>query len=203
MDDHAAHTGHPRRVSPRLYDGVAGALDRMGLAHLRADLSRGISGDVLEVGAGTGRQLPHHPPGTRVTATDPDAGALALAARRSPGTRTVVAAAEALPFDDGSFDWVVCALVLCTVREPAAALAEMRRVLRPGGRLRALEHVRSPNRALARAEEIVTPLWGAVAGGCHLDRATGETVAAAGFTGVTTRPHLGGNVLLLEAARGL
>lgn len=202
MDDRSAEEGRRRRISPRLYDGVAGALDRAGLARLRADLSRGLAGEVLEVGAGTGRQLPHHPPGARVTAADPDARALALAARRSPATRTVVAAAEALPFDDGSFDWVVCALVLCTVRDPAAALAEMRRVLRPGGRLRALEHVRSPNRALARAEELATPLWGAVAGGCHLDRATRDAVVAAGFADVTSRPHLGGNVLLLEAARG-
>ena len=202
MDHRSSDGGRRRRVSPRLYDGVAGALDRMGLAHLRTDLSRGLTGDVLEVGAGTGRQLAHHPPDARVTATDPDADALALAARRSPATRTVVAAAEALPFDDGSFDWVVCALVLCTVRDPGAALAEMRRVLRPEGRLRALEHVRSPNGALARAEQLATPLWGAVAGGCHLDRATGEAVAAAGFADVTTRPHLGGNVLLLEAARG-
>ena len=202
MDDRSAHEARRRRVSPRLYDGVAGALDRMGLAHLRADLSRGLTGDVLEVGAGTGRQLPHHPPGARVTATDPDPAALGLAARRSPATRVVVAAAEALPFEDGAFDWVVCALVLCTVRDPVAALAEMRRVLRPEGRLRALEHVRSPNRAVARAEELVTPLWGAVAGGCHLDRATREAVAAAGFADITARPHLGGNVLLLEAARG-
>jgi SAM-dependent methyltransferase len=195
MDD-SAHEARRRRVSPRLYDGLAGALDRMGLARLRADLSRGLAGDVLEVGAGTGRQLPHHPPWARVTATDPDA------ARRHPATRTAVAAAEALPFDDASFDWVVCALVLCTVRDPAAALSEISRVLRPGGRLRALEHVRSPSRALARAEELATPLWGAVAGGCHLDRDTRGNVAAAGFTDLTTRTHLGGNVLLLEAVRG-
>ncbi len=201
MDD-SAHDARRRRVSPRLYDGVAGALDHAGLARLRADLSRGIEGDVLEVGAGTGRQLPHHPPGARVTATDPDAGALALAARRSPATRTVVAAAEALPFDDAAFDWVVCALVLCSVRDPLAALAEMRRVLRPAGRLRALEHVRSPNRALARAEGLASPLWGAVAGGCHLDRDTRASLVAAGFAGVTARPHLGGNIVLLEAARG-
>ena len=202
MDDRSAHGERRRRVSPRLYDGVAGALDRMGLARLRADLSRGLAGDVLEVGTGTGRQLPHHPPGARVTATDPDAGALALAARRSPATRTAVAAAEALPFADASFDWVVCALILCTVRDPATALSEMHRVLRPGGRLRALEHVRSPTRALARAEELATPLWGAVAGGCHLDRDTRASVAAAGFADVTARPHLGGNIVLLEGARG-
>ena len=201
MNHRSAHEGRRRRVSPRLYDGVAGVLDLMGLARLRADLSRGLEGDVLEVGAGTGRQLPHHPPGVRATATDPDADALALAARRSPATRTVVAAAEALPFDDASYDWVVCALVLCTVRNPVGALAEIRRVLRPGGRLRALEHVRSPHSTVARAQSLANPLWGRVAGGCHLDRPTEETIAAAGFEVVERRAHLGGHVILLEAAR--
>ncbi len=191
-----------RRVPPRLYDGFVGALDRLGLGRLRDDLSRGLRGDVLEIGTGTGRQLAHHPPDARVTATDPDAASLALAARRAPAVRTVVAAAEALPFDDASFDWVVCALVLCTVGDPAAALTEMRRVLRPGGRLRVLEHVRSPRPALARAEELAGPLWSAIAGGCRLDRPTRETVVAAGFAPVEVRPHLGGNVILLEAGRG-
>ena len=196
-----ARRGSRRAPSPRLYDAFVGPLDRLGLARLRRDLSRGLGGDVLEVGVGTGRQLPHHPPEARVTGVDPDAAALRRAAARAPGARLVVAEAEALPFADASFDWVVGALVLCTVRDPVAALAEIRRVLRPGGRLRVLEHVRSPHPAVARAQSLADPVWGRLAGGCHLDRPTQETIAAAGFVVVERRAHLGGHVILLEAAR--
>jgi SAM-dependent methyltransferase len=190
------------RVSPYLYDAVTGLLDHLGLARLRRDLSRDLTGDVLEVGVGTGRQLTHHPRGTRVTAVEPDRAALARAGRRSPGARLVVAEAEALPFADASFDRVVFALVLCSVRDPAAALSEARRVLRPGGRLRVLEHVRSPNPTIARAQELANPLWGAMAGGCRLDRPTRELVLAAGFTETGLRSHLRCHVILLEAERG-
>lgn len=171
----------------------------MGLARMRRALSRGIDGDILEVGVGTGRQLPYHPPGARVTAVDPDAAALRRAARRAPSVRLVAAPAEALPFADDSFDWVIFALVLCTVDDPPAALREVRRVLRPAGRLRILEHVRSPHPVIARAQELANPVWGRLAGGCRLDRATRQSVVAAGFSVVSERSHLGGHVILLEA----
>lgn len=190
-----------RRVAPRFYDIVVGALEVLGLARLRRDLSRGLEGDVLEVGVGTGRQLPHHPPDARVTAVDPDASSLALAARRRPGARLVVASAEALPFEDASFDWVVFALVLCTVSEPETALREAHRVLRPGGRLRVLEHVRSPFPLLARAQELASPAWSRLAGGCRLDRPTQELVEAARFTLIRRRAHLGAHVIALDARR--
>lgn len=148
---------------------------------------------------GTGRQLSHHPPGVSVTAVDPDVAVLRRAAGRVPRTRLVVARAEALPFPDDSFDWVIFALVLCTVRDPEAALREARRVLRPGGRLRVLEHVRSPCPALARAQALANPAWGVVAGGCHLDRDTRQNIVAAGFAVIRERSHLGGHVILLEA----
>jgi SAM-dependent methyltransferase len=182
-----------------LYDGVAGGLERLGLGRLRGDLSRGLAGRVLEIGVGTGRQLPHHPAGADVTGIDPDPAALGVARRRRPSARLVVARAEALPFGDDAFDWVVGALVMCTVDDPAAALREARRVLRPGGRLRLLEHVRSPHRPVARAQALASPLWGALAGGCRLDRPTRELVAAAGFAPAGEGRHLGGHVLLLEA----
>lgn len=143
-----------RDVEPRLYEGVVGLLDLLGLARLRSELSRGIEGDVLEVGVGTGRQLPHYPPGAHLTAVDPDVAALLRARRRAPDARLVVGEAEALPFADDSFDWVVFALVLCTVADPEASLGEARRVLRPGGRPRVLEHVCSPHRAVARAQRL-------------------------------------------------
>lgn len=105
-----------RNPPPRLY-GVVGCLNRLGLGRLRGDLSRGLHRDVLELGVGSGRNCPTSRPG-RSTGVDPDALALRLAARRSPATRPLVAEAEALPFDDDSFDWVVSALVVCTVRQP-------------------------------------------------------------------------------------
>ena len=174
-------------------------MDGLGLARLRRDLSRGLDGEILEVGVGTGRQLPYHPPGALVTAVDPDVAVLRRAARRAPRARLVVAPAEALPFPDDSFDWVIFALVLCTVRDPETALREARRVLRRGGRLRVLEHVRSPRPALARAQTLASPMWGALAGGCHLDRATRQSIVEAGFSLVREQPHLGGHVVLLEA----
>lgn len=148
---------------------------------------------------GSGRQLPHHPAGTTVTGVDPDGASLARAARRAPRARLVLGNAETLPFEDGSFDWVVAALVLCTVHDPAAALAEARRVLAPAGRLRVLEHVRSPHAGLARIQTLANPLWGALAGGCRLDRPTDDHIASAGFTVVSRRAHLGGHVIALEA----
>lgn len=203
MDDAPDPSLPPSRRGPPpwLYEGAVALLDRLGLERLRRDLSRGLDGLVLELGVGTGRQLVHHPPGALVTAVDPDAAALRLAGRRSPSTRLVVAEAEALPFGNASFDWVVSALVLCTVRDPDAALREARRVLRPGGRLRVLEHVRSPYPVLARAQALANPAWRAVAGGCRLDRPTPEYIVSAGFSLVSRRARLGGHVVLLEAKR--
>lgn len=186
-------------MGPRLYDGCVGLLEPLGLSRLRRELSRGLEGAVLEVGVGTGRQLPHHPGGVSVTAVDPDVAALRRAAGRAPRARLVVASAEALPFTDDSFDWVIFALVLCTVRDPGAALGEARRVLRPGGRLRVLEHVRSPLPALARAQAVANPVWGALAGGCRLDRDTRQAIVSAGFSVTSERPHLRGHVIVLEA----
>ncbi|WP_043709640.1 class I SAM-dependent methyltransferase [Corallococcus macrosporus] len=164
------------------YDAVMAPLGWLGLTAARRKLVRGLSGHVLEVGTGTGLALPGYPDTvTAVTAIDVDDAALARAQRRRPGARMLCANVEDLPFPAASFDAVVSSLVFCSVEAPARALAEIFRVLRPGGALRMLEHVRAPSPALATVQDLLTPAWMRVTGGCRLDRDTFDLVRRAGF----------------------
>ncbi|ATB44642.1 class I SAM-dependent methyltransferase [Corallococcus macrosporus] len=164
------------------YDAVMAPLGWLGLTAARRKLVRGLSGHVLEVGTGTGLALPGYPDTvTAVTAIDVDDAALARAQRRRPGARMLCANVEDLPFPAASFDAVVSSLVFCSVEAPARALAEIFRVLRPGGALHMLEHVRAPSPALATVQDLLTPAWMRVTGGCRLDRDTFDLVRRAGF----------------------
>lgn len=176
-----------RPVFARLYPRVARALDDSGLAEHRRRLLAGLSGEVVEVGAGPGGNFRHYPSGvTHVLAVEPEPRLRELAgsaATRAPVPVTVVSGvADRLPAPDHAADAVVFCLVLCSVPDVAAALAEARRVLRPGGRLHALEHVRADSPGLARVQRVLdATLWPALAGGCHVGRDTGAAIAAAGF----------------------
>ncbi|WP_253816748.1 class I SAM-dependent methyltransferase [Myxococcus xanthus] len=164
------------------YDAVMTPLGWLGLTAARRKLVRGLSGHVLEVGTGTGLALPGYPDTvTAVTAIDVDEAALVRAQRRRPDARLLYASVESLPFPAASFDAVVSSLVFCSVEAPARALAEIFRVLRPGGALRMLEHVRAPSPALATVQDLLTPAWMRVSGGCRLDRETFDLVRRAGF----------------------
>jgi SAM-dependent methyltransferase len=165
---------------PWLYDLSIALAERAGLGRWRAWLAGGARGRVLDLGSGTGRNLPLLPPGVAVVAVDPHPDALARARRRAPGAALVLARAEALPFRDDAFDTVLSGLVLCSVDDPALALAEAGRVLRPGGALRLLEHVRHGGLRGA-LQDLVQPAWTAISGGCRPNRRTEEAVAAAGF----------------------
>ena len=112
---------------------------------------------------------------------DPARDSLARAARRVPGSRLVQANAEALPFRDRIFDTVVSSFVFCSVPDPARGLAEVKRVLRPDGQLRMLEHVRSRRRWKAAFQDRVQPLWTRLSGGCRPNRETERLVEASGF----------------------
>jgi ubiquinone/menaquinone biosynthesis C-methylase UbiE len=166
---------------PWIYDGICAFAEWRGLARWRRWLVGGARGLTLDLGCGTGRNLPLYAGDVRAIGVDPASDGLARARRRAPRALLVRAAAEALPFRDGVFDTVVAGLVLCSVTDPSRALAEARRVLRPGGELRALEHVRSRHPWWARVQDLIQPAWTWFAGGCRPNRDTERSVEAAGF----------------------
>ena len=163
------------------YDAFMTLVEWTGLKRWRAWLVAGVRGRVLEVGCGTGRNLPLYAPGTRVVALELDRHVLRAARRRAAHIPLVLGDAEALPFRDREFDTVVSGLVFCTVRDPMRGLAEVRRVLRPDGELRMIEHVRSASPLLGRLQDLGQPAWTWVAGGCHPNRNTEANVEASGF----------------------
>jgi ubiquinone/menaquinone biosynthesis C-methylase UbiE len=166
---------------PWLYDGMMLLTEWAGLGRWRAWLALGARGRVLDLGTGTGRNLPRFDESMPPVGLDPCARSLARARRRQPRALLVQARAEALPFRDGVFDTVVSGLVFCSVDDPQAALAEVRRVLAPGGALRMMEHVRSAHRLRGAIQDWIQPAWTAVAGGCRPNRETERAVERAGF----------------------
>jgi ubiquinone/menaquinone biosynthesis C-methylase UbiE len=174
------------RLFAAAYDRATKGPEEAGVGQMRSDLLARASGRVLEIGAGTGLNLSHYPAAaTDLTLTEPDphmAKRLRDKVERGEGRGTVVEApAEALPFDDNSFDTVVGTLVLCTVPDPVAAVREIQRVLKPGGRFLFLEHVRADDPRLARWQDRLEKPWRFLGDGCHCNRDTLSTIRAAGF----------------------
>lgn len=141
---------------------------------------------MLEIGAGTGANLPHYGAGvSRLVLSEPDPHMRrrlsARAAEAQPRAELCDRSVMELPYEDESFDVVVSTLVLCSVPSLSGALAEARRVLRPGGQLVFLEHVLDPRPGRARLQRALCPVWRRVAGGCRLTRRTEEAIGDAGF----------------------
>lgn len=152
-----------------------------------------LEGTILEIGPGAGPNLPFYRHGVRWIGVEPNpyshARLLSEAERFGLDAEVRLGTAEHLPFPDGAADAVVATLVLCSVRDQAAALREVRRVLRPGGRFVFMEHVVAPARTGRRlAQRLVRPVWPLVAGGCHPDRDTARAIREAGFARVDLRP---------------
>lgn len=141
-------------------------------------------GRVLEIGVGSGANLPLYTDrATEVLGLDPHPKLLEMASDRAPSvpTRIVRGSAEAIPLDAGSIDTVVTTWSLCSIPDAAAALREMRRVLKPGGKLVFIEHGRSSDEAVRKWQDRLNPLWRNIAGGCNLNRPIAELVRAADF----------------------
>jgi ubiquinone/menaquinone biosynthesis C-methylase UbiE len=174
---------YERRILPRLIDL---GMRQQQLAALRARVVGQARGEVLEVGIGSGRNLPFYPRDVEgVLGIDPSPGLLAMAKPHTAWTHFPVrlrqAEAQDLPLDDRSIDTVVMTWTLCSIPDPARALAEIRRVLRPGGALLFIEHGQAPEAGVGRWQDRLTPLWRRVAGGCHLNRPIDRLIKAAGL----------------------
>jgi ubiquinone/menaquinone biosynthesis C-methylase UbiE len=172
------------RIFAAGYDRIMAATEEAGLRERRGRLLSAASGRVVELGAGTGANVPLYGPGvTELVLTEPEEPmAKRLRHKAGPSARVVGAPAAQLPFDDASFDTAVTTLVLCTVPSQEAALAEIRRVLKPGGRLLFMEHVRSDDPKSAKWQDRLTPLQRRVGHGCHPNRDTLAAIERAGFT---------------------
>lgn len=168
------------RIVAATYDSFMWPQELLFLRRQRARTAAAATGTVLEVGVGTGLNLPYYRHADELVGIDPDPHMLKRARRRAAAApcpmRLTAAGGESLPFDDGEFDTVVITLTLCTIPDPEAAIREARRVLKPDGRLSFLEHVRSDRPWLARLQDTVTPAWKHIAGGCHWNRRSLETI---------------------------
>ncbi len=175
---------YDRHVLPYLIDMACGIRP---VARQREKVVPLAQGRVLEVGIGTGLNIPFYDKSrvTRVTGVDPALRMHSLAQKRIAQAGLDVdligLSAERLPVDDASFDTVVCTYTLCTIPDPAAALAEMRRVLKPGGQLLFSEHGRAPDANVSKWQTRLQPYWSKLAGGCMLDRDVPLLLRDAGF----------------------
>jgi ubiquinone/menaquinone biosynthesis C-methylase UbiE len=207
---------HP--IFARFFDRLSRLMERDVGEH-RDELLAGLSGRVVEVGAGNGMNFRHYPATVdEVVALEPEAylrGKAEEAARAAPVRVSVRdGAADPLPLEDASFDAAIASLVLCTVPGPARALAELRRVLKPGGELRFMEHVRSDRTRKARLQDRLDRwgIWPRVGGGCHCGRDAVGAIEAAGLriervrsldvgpSWMVTNPHVLGAARAPEAA---
>jgi ubiquinone/menaquinone biosynthesis C-methylase UbiE len=182
-DSSANAKGH--RWFAAIYDKQMRSMERGFMAEMRRQVLGDLKGDVLEIGAGTGANFEYYPDAARVTALEPDPFMLKRAETKLAALgRTNIAVqrlpAERLPFDDASFDTVVSTLVLCTADDVPRSLAEIRRVLRTGGELRFVEHVRAVGFA-GRTQDFIKPVWRYFGAGCNPNRRTEDALRTAGF----------------------
>ncbi len=194
------------RLFAAIYDRLTAGAERRVFARWRLYVAGQARGRVLEIGAGTGANLRYYPKDVSLTILEPNRHMLrrlrARAAQLGIRVEAVERPLESLPFPDESFEAVVGTLVLCSVDDPLAGLREVRRVLKPGGELRFMEHVRAEGGGWARFQDLTTPLWKRLGAGCHPNRDAVASMRQAGleivelrrfrFGPYPVRPHVAG-----------
>ncbi|MGZ4459480.1 MAG: class I SAM-dependent methyltransferase [Nocardioidaceae bacterium] len=175
---------YQERVLPHIIDKACGMKTT---APLRERVCEGLEGDVVEIGFGTGHNVPHYPAAVQhVEAVEPSDLSWKLAGKRLDATTVSVRRAgldgQQLPFEDDSFDAALSTWTLCTIPDAAAALTELRRVLKPGATLHFVEHGLAPDEKVRRMQRRIEPLNKKMIGGCHLTRQIVELITSAGFT---------------------
>lgn len=190
---HEAGADLPRPLFARIYTAVVPRMDASGLSELRDELLAGLSGSVVEVGCGNGMNFKHYPASvTQVHAVEPEphlrARAVDAAETATTDIRVTGGTGDALPLEDESVDAAVLCMVLCSVPDPQSAVAELRRVVRPGGTLVFLEHGASDRPGIARFQKAAdATVWPRLAGGCHLARDPLAALTSGGFVVETVR----------------
>ena len=170
------------RIFAAMYDRVMASTEEAGLRDARRELLAEARGRVVEIGAGTGVNVELYPEAvSELVLTEPEEPMARRLRERAGSAQVVVAPAEALPFADDSFDTAVCTLVLCTVPDQDAAIAEIHRVLKPGGRILLIEHVRAADPGLAKWQDRLDGFQKRIAHGCHANRDTAAALRRGGF----------------------
>lgn len=172
---------HP--LLAKIYDMVLAPTERLGVRDQRRRLMDGLSGRIIEIGAGTGLNVPLYPSSAdEIHAIEPDQHMVERLVEKAGDSPVPLflyrGDAHNLPFSDGVFDAAIITFALCTIPDPERALDEAHRVVRSGGTLRFLEHIRSPKARTARWQDRINPIWGKVSGGCRLNQPTVEILEA-------------------------
>jgi ubiquinone/menaquinone biosynthesis C-methylase UbiE len=174
---------YEKHIMPKLLNM---AMKQPAFTELRSKLVPLAEGRVLEIGIGSGLNLPYYQKGTQVTGLDPSlelqAYAREVARESGVDVEFIGLSGESIPADDNSFDSIVMTWTLCTIPDPSAALAEIRRVLKPGGKVVFAEHGEAPDQGVAKWQERVNPVWNVIGGGCNLNRRIEDLYVHSGFS---------------------
>ncbi|WP_022792457.1 class I SAM-dependent methyltransferase [Marinococcus halotolerans] len=195
--------GGTMNIFPLLYTPIMQPVEKQFLYALRQKHIPPLSGQVLEIGSGPGANFPYYRAATKVTAIEPNdrMRLLSLPAQLHAQVpiRTLGASAERLPFEDNTFDSLVCTIVLCSVEDQIQVLQELKRVCKPGAAAYFLEHVQMPQPGAARLQQSITPVWKHFCDGCHLDRPTRSHIERAGWSITRTDSYFQGFLLSMQA----